>query len=685
MNYLNKANQIEISSAEEANDLLNSVSTIKDQLTRQLDYLRSENHQVIQLFQSTRMREYTNIAKMYVWWREATKVEGLLEELYKATDSRRVNETGAEINFRRLINLVYCNSLLDKDSLDRKNRALIGIHEEYLKHKEKYEHDTAQKLADFIKSSGGIDGLIKKNQSTQDQKTQSKKTNDEVNHSISADPKTTCSKSDKEQYATAPEVNLAGEVNASIQSGDELTTTIRSKRAPVSQSNRQKILSEGAENYFSGRNPNQTIQISTPLETDCDDLGLALIKRVGDSYEVIGSMLPSRNIVQEVLSETYSKEFNAIPGMLRPLLETIKTQAMPKNLAKVFEKQALKASDTKGSSGELRYQKRIVYISASNSLLLSSVSTDSSVVTQAGLKNSFIQNGSGDYHLPVRCVKLLENRLLASNDFNLFKPATDQLVAVDPRLGMNSHAIQLDNKAIADDRVNLDIWRFEQGMNRGCEQVDFIYAEATGEESQFLITAADLKAFAFDHCNKWLASYGDYIKRPEHKIVGIEIGKQGLTLRYELENGKFNNQGNTSIGSLVSTQSAYSAWFLACDLLVAISGIAALDLEGRVTITARPDVVLIDFATSVADYRVAIPTVNGTVRNSSAFTKYKASIALGAGTVSAEQLQDPEYRAWILENNELVDDTALEQVLGVDSDDYEDFLSSDEEILNAVS
>ncbi len=684
MNYSKNTNQINFLSDAADDASSREISKIKLELISQLNEIKAESYIVLGLVQHTRMREYKNLAAIYAWWIAASREENLLDELYKATEERRVNETGTEFNFRRLLYLVYGNYGLDKDVLDRKNRALIRINEEYLRHTSLYEHDTVLKLASFIKSSGGIEGLIKE-KSNPNQESLSKKARGAATNQIPTEPNVSNSDSDTGLSAANTDATVATAVAVSKQPAVNLTAKALTKPAPVSQLNRQRILNEEAENYFSEKRITQIIQISTPIETDRDDLSLALIKRVGDGYEMIGSMLPSKNIVQEVLSETYSKEFNAIPAMLRPLLETIKTQAMPTNLTRIFEKQALRELDNPDSNGDFRYLKRIVYISASNSLLLSSVSTDSSVVTRAKLKNALISSTSGDYHLPVRCVKLLEQRLLASNDFNMFKPATNQIVAIAPRLGVNSHAVQLNSKASVGGHVNLDFWRFEQGMTLGNEQVDFIYSEDEKTDFQFLITAADLKAFAFDHCNKWLASYGDYINRPEHQIVGIEIGQQGLTLRYELESGKFNNWGKTSIGSLASTQSAYSARFLACDLLVAISGIAALDIEGRVNITACPDVILIDFATSVADYSVAIPTVNGTVRNSSVFTKYQASIAKGAGTVSTEQLQDPEYRAWILENNEMVDDAALEQVLGLGSGDHEDFLAGDEEILNAVS
>ena len=131
-----------------------NMSLDKDELIHQLNDLQTDSQQVLQLVQSTRMREYTNLAQIYVWWTAAVKIEGLLEELYENTGTRRVNETGAEISFRRLLHLVFIKSGIDKDALDRKNRALICIHEHYIKKKELYDNDAVTKLAGYVKSNG---------------------------------------------------------------------------------------------------------------------------------------------------------------------------------------------------------------------------------------------------------------------------------------------------------------------------------------------------------------------------------------------------------------------------------------------------------------------------------------------------------------------------------------------------
>lgn len=662
-----------------------NMSLDKDELIHQLNDLQTDSQQVLQLVQSTRIREYTNLAQIYAWWIEAVKIEGLLEELYETAGTRRVNETGAEISFRRLLHLVFIKSGIDKDALDRKNRALICIHEEYSRKKELYENDTVIKLASYVKSNGGIGGLIKKNNMDVEIKNQSQESIERANHLQSnAD-----TKDNKDAYArpsdqpkTIPGGTAASASNASF--GNCAKTPLKHS-VPISQLNRQKVFAEDAEIYLCDSDPTKFVQMTTPIETDHDDLALALIKRVGNKYEIIGSMLPTKNIVQEVMASTYSKDFKALPNLVRPLLETIKTQSLPANVARVFETFAMRELEKTGSAGEYRYKKRIAYLSANNSLLLSSISEDSSVVTRAKLRTPFLASDAGDYQLPVRCVKLLEHRLLACNDFNLFKPTTDQLVEVNPRLGVNSHTLRLNNKVSSDIHMNLDFWRFEQEFGDGCVQVDFSGVKNLAGNSQFLITADEFKAFAFDHCNKWLSSYGDYINRPAHNVVCIAIGQQGLVLQYELENGQFNNQGTTSIASSGLNRSTYSANFLACDLLVSISGIAALDIEGNITINGLSDALVIEFATSVAEFCVAIPTATANGRSVNAFTKYKANVAKGSGRVSADQLQDPEYREWVLQNNAVVSDEVLEQVLGIEGVDYDDTQVSGADIPDVVT
>jgi hypothetical protein len=123
--------------------------------------LQAESAAVQTQIIKTNQLEYENLSAIYLWWRAAVAVPGYLEEAYKPTLVRRVfGEHSGELSFRRLLYLMYGIYGLDKDNLDRKNRALLRLHVEYERHHELYAKDAVTKLAGFINSQGGINSLI---------------------------------------------------------------------------------------------------------------------------------------------------------------------------------------------------------------------------------------------------------------------------------------------------------------------------------------------------------------------------------------------------------------------------------------------------------------------------------------------------------------------------------------------
>ena len=91
----------------------------------------------------------------YLWWREARRVEGFLDELYA---ERQLVHRGKDENFTRLVRLVW---QLDWSGMSPKlqnwSRALRGLHHEYETNKDAYQvQDPQDKVRQFFHAMGGI-------------------------------------------------------------------------------------------------------------------------------------------------------------------------------------------------------------------------------------------------------------------------------------------------------------------------------------------------------------------------------------------------------------------------------------------------------------------------------------------------------------------------------------------------
>lgn len=76
----------------------------KAELQKALDRLIGDADEQTQLYESSTQRLYKTLGEVYLWWRDAKKYEGFLEDLYA---KRNLVQRGQEEKFTRLVSLVW--------------------------------------------------------------------------------------------------------------------------------------------------------------------------------------------------------------------------------------------------------------------------------------------------------------------------------------------------------------------------------------------------------------------------------------------------------------------------------------------------------------------------------------------------------------------------------------------------
>ena len=71
------------------------------ELKKSLERLIGDADEQTQLYESSTQRLYKTLGDVYLWWREARKYDGFLEDLY---DKRNLVQRGQEEKFTRLVN-----------------------------------------------------------------------------------------------------------------------------------------------------------------------------------------------------------------------------------------------------------------------------------------------------------------------------------------------------------------------------------------------------------------------------------------------------------------------------------------------------------------------------------------------------------------------------------------------------
>lgn len=670
---------------------------IQEALAKRLLKLQAESAVVQTVIAKTNQLEYENLAAIYLWWRAAVALPGYLEQAFKPTLVRRVfGESTGELSFRRLLYLMYGIYGLDKDSLDRKNRALLTLHTEHEKNHELYAKDGVAKLAGYIKSQGGINSLISNSNKSVAQSLSVKggagraggaggasTSQSGIQQPVSSAATTGSVASARAVGAVGSFVPISQTTLGVGSSAPRATVGLRKSMAAINISDavRYAALGDEAMNFFQNQGAPRTVVMNAPIPTNKDGYAIAILKRNVTGYELI-SATDTVQGMREVMVSAYRKRFDALPHTVRCLVELIKTQSLPANLLKLYDKLAELSAEKHDDNTKKKITRRVAYIASENALLLSPTFSDSGVVTVARLKNSLFEGDPVDCFMPTRCRKLIEHRLIASNDFNLFKPSEAQCIPRFQREGLASHMMRLENKANSADFLFVEFWGFEDTMGDGCAQLFFAESYIQRCPVQLRLSQTEFGKLSFDHINKWLASYGEHITRPANKLIQFGLDSNGFTFDFDLVNGSFRNHARSDFEQALNVQMPAKATFLAKDLCLALHSVGELQLVGDVSLAWSDDVLVLQYSTAVADYTVAVPTTHELIRKSSAFVQFCPMVPSGVSSVVSEHEgideQDLEmdmlFEQALIDANQPMTDTEIERIIGIEPDDYEEIL-----------
>ena len=298
---------------------MKTMAKTKSELRKWLDSLAIEAADQTRLYDSSINKLYHCLSSLYMWWREAKQYEGFLDELYEEFNitTRSKNEE----NFVRVIRLTW---RIDWDgsrgaSLQKWSKALKEIHHEYETNKERYKFNSIDSLILFIRSSGGVSGLIK------DKTESDEETNDDDN-------KKPLKKKNKSQRQKENEVRLK----------------VRNK--------------ELAELYFENEAKSITkLDLNdVSVATNDKSYALALIRKKNDSYQVL-SITENDELIADAMIRTYTRQQDSAPMTLRLINEVIQTQAYPIEFEKFRHSLSLRSKVKDENNKPMKQIRRLIY------------------------------------------------------------------------------------------------------------------------------------------------------------------------------------------------------------------------------------------------------------------------------------------------------------------------------------
>jgi hypothetical protein len=219
------------------------------------------------------------------------------------------------------------------------------LHHEYETNKERYKFNSIDSLILFIRSSGGVSGLIK------DKTESDEETNDD-------DKKKPLKKKNKSQR----------------QKENDARLKVRNK--------------ELAELYFENNAKSITkLDLNdVAVATNDKSYALALIRKKNNGYQVL-SITENDDLIADAMIRTYSRQQDSAPMTLRIINEVIQTQAYPIEFEKFRHSLSLRSKVKDDDNKPMKQIRRLIYRANSKDFLLSENRSDCSVVTIAKPKD----------------------------------------------------------------------------------------------------------------------------------------------------------------------------------------------------------------------------------------------------------------------------------------------------------
>ena len=584
----------------------------KKRLQGEFVELVRECQEVRKLMSQARQLSYENYAKIYFWWVAASRIEGLLDGLVGHLTSFKHNAVNHGINFSPLLVVLFKNTLSDQER-NRTSRLLNALHSEVQASPEMYVHDGVNKLAGFIKKSGGFVAVV----NTTYKKGELGKGAGSVEE-----------RADKYEEAQAAEFSKINEELAGY--GIKYVVVQRPealKAKAINDVEKIKVLSKAANTYWEKTGVAHEVTLGASIVTNGEGLSSVLLKRVGDVTYIVDSS-DDPKLIQAGQVAAYRKQYQVLPNSMRVVCEALRTQIEPWNTSTTNEIVEVNPDTTLEGEDKMA-RTRLMYLSGTKEFVLSPARMASGVVTMITPTKAVIEHVPYDVVMAPYSTSLAEIRLINDSDFNLYETTSEEVIpaTVDDKL-LFSHRLDIKSKVKGLSDMHLLFKSFtKQTAPKACQP---IYSQEydQGLSLKIELPMSTIHEVTRDFAAPWSSDLGLKITRTQYNHIGIKFTGTHIVLSDDYVNGKFEKHTSIRYADGMSVDELYSNVFLTKDIMPVLAALGNLPIDGSVKVKADANVIAFHFNTSAANYVVAVPVfdLEKKERMTAAFESYQPSV-----------------------------------------------------------
>lgn len=572
------------------------------QLDAKLSTLQDSCVHEVKMHSQTRQQERENLAQIYYWWQEAYKLPAYYSAKLAHLPPEQQRTTADKFNFAPVLRLFYGVYGLDDYKRSRMSSALNAMHEEWEAKPKLYKKDVA-KLANFIEQNKGVTGLAKQQAKIAPAATPA----DDIRTEMLLD------EYEEQQASIAPAVDDYDK----FKFQEERKRRGRPEHVDVTDSHRKEALQDEAQDYWRKANGIASFDLDFGVESNKRKYSLALVRVDNDKMEVINTSI-EEDIIKAALLSSYRKQLASVPNNLRPVLEILRTQFVGGKVADQLAK--VPELDKKGERIDIA--KRLLFIPSSNQILFSQTRGNAGLVTTATLTTQLLNVIDCDFKLGAGVSVYLGKRLLANDDCNQFSVSNVGKVMAMHKAPCVVYTMKLTNKAMPADFEYVDIVSARPSKEDSQLALNDKYIAAI--KTKFKINAGLVQKLAMQYADKWMKLKGDHASRPENDLCTFAVTANAFEFEIFDKAGDIGADPVCPHNKKFKLAKTYKHHFKCRDLMVALSGIGALQLVGDVEMLLDDNVFVLKYSTDIANYTTAIPTYNKQAkkRSSNAFASY---------------------------------------------------------------
>lgn len=566
--------------------------------------------------------EHTNTASLYFWWLEASSIDGFLEAEYAKISTRKLRPVTYGVNHRYLI-LMFYGRMLGDTAIDRKSRVLNELNKEFKKNPKLYEgKDRVQNLAQFIVNSGGMVKLYERTYTNFVDQTE------------------------------ALELDEEDDIETDIEVGDDRKKKyMEVVKVEISNDLRIKCLIDDAKNYFASSSKLHKVDITPDLDSNENEFVVIAAKKVNGCYEIL-ELTKNDKQLDAALVSAYRQQYGALPNSTRCIIETIKTQCLALKAAKHMEKALIEPSTYHAPKAKYRRtpaKRRLIYSEQLNALILSPIDFTNGngdvvggAITIAKPKSPIFKNAASDLYMPLMDRRIVEQRLIATNDFNLFKASNSDVIGTHGKFdGDLSHLIRLDSKLNNGDFIFLNFFGFGDDTAKLLPQL--IYDDANNAvTTQLTLSIEQVRKITNALAKTWMYDIGENISRPEHRFWDFSITQNAVQIDFDEHEGVFLRADAIAFDTPLSVNVSFHGTFFTQELVPALLALGELDITGNVMLGLSDKGLVLQYQTEAAEYQVCIPNWDYFADNRS-YAGFATLYTPASSLVDTENFEFDEY------------------------------------------